>query len=304
MTRHDEYLEVKWRLVWFRAKYPHGSITTEEMCIDLDQGYARFRAMVEDGEGGKATGTGTETRKSFEDFVEKAETRAIGRALAALGIGTQFVGEELSEGEHIADSPVTVTITSRNSDPLPAGEDISEGPAQPPHPTAEQVDRLFEVATACREPKELLGRRLREVMGLSGEARITKKLLRVTMSSTQYTVAFAYYEQLLKRQAEEDVPDGTPTTEAPASEPAPAATAEGSPAVPSPAALSSAPGWDVPAEADAAREKLRQEALSWQVNPAEVEHILAHHDLAKARNILWKARRNEPPPTWVPVAAD
>ena len=108
-TRQDDYLEVKWRLVWFREKYPHGSIITDEMCIDLTQGYARFRATVEDGEGGKATGTGTETRKSFEDFVEKAETRSIGRALAALGIGTQFVGEELSEGDHVADAPVTTT---------------------------------------------------------------------------------------------------------------------------------------------------------------------------------------------------
>jgi hypothetical protein len=60
---------------------------------------------VSDGNGGTATGTGTETRQRFEDFVEKAETRAIGRALAALGIGTQFVGEELSEGDHIADAP-------------------------------------------------------------------------------------------------------------------------------------------------------------------------------------------------------
>jgi hypothetical protein len=106
-TRQDDYLEVKWRLVWFREKYPHGCITTEEMCIDLTQGYARFRATVEDGEAGIATGTGTETRKSFEDFVEKAETRSIGRALAALGIGTQFVGAELSEGEHICDAPVS-----------------------------------------------------------------------------------------------------------------------------------------------------------------------------------------------------
>ena len=103
---HDEHLEVKWRLVWFRAKYPHGVITTEELCVDLDRGYARFRAAVEGGEGGKSTGTGTETRKSFEGFVEKAETRSIGRALAALGIGTQFGGEELSEGEHVADGPV------------------------------------------------------------------------------------------------------------------------------------------------------------------------------------------------------
>ena len=106
-TRLDEYLEVKWRLVWFREKYPHGSIATEAIMLDWEKGIAIYKATVGDDEGGVATGTGTETRKSFEDFVEKSETRAIGRALAALGIGTQFVGEELSEGEHIADAPVS-----------------------------------------------------------------------------------------------------------------------------------------------------------------------------------------------------
>ena len=63
------------------------------LTLDWAQGLAICQATVTDGEGGSATGTGTETRKGFEDFVEKSETRAIGRALAALGISTQFVGE-------------------------------------------------------------------------------------------------------------------------------------------------------------------------------------------------------------------
>ena len=50
-TRLDDYLEVKWRLVWFRERYPHGVIPTEEVCVDLERGYARYRAVVEDGEG-------------------------------------------------------------------------------------------------------------------------------------------------------------------------------------------------------------------------------------------------------------
>jgi hypothetical protein len=39
-----------------------------------------------------------ETRDDFADFVEKAETGAIGRALAMCGYGTQFA-PELSEGD-------------------------------------------------------------------------------------------------------------------------------------------------------------------------------------------------------------
>jgi hypothetical protein len=42
ITVYDDYLEVKWRLVMFREKYPHGVITTEEICVDLDRGYARY----------------------------------------------------------------------------------------------------------------------------------------------------------------------------------------------------------------------------------------------------------------------
>jgi hypothetical protein len=105
-TRLEDYLEVEWRLVWFRECFPHGHITTEEICVDLDRGYARFRCVVTNGEGGQASGYGTETAAGFADYVERAETRALGRAPAALGIGTQFVGQDLTEGEHVADAPV------------------------------------------------------------------------------------------------------------------------------------------------------------------------------------------------------
>lgn len=106
-TIAQDYLEVRWRVVMFREKFPHGRITTEEICVDLDRGYARFRCVVEDGEGGIATGYGTETAEGFEDYCERAETRCVGRALALLGFGTAFVGQDLTEGEHVADAPVT-----------------------------------------------------------------------------------------------------------------------------------------------------------------------------------------------------
>jgi hypothetical protein len=124
-TRLEDYLEVKWRLVCFREKYPHGTLTTEAVLLDWPQGIAIIKATVADGEGGQATGTGTETRQGFEDFVEKAETRAIGRALALLGFGTQFVGEELSEGDHVADAPVSVPTAppANGRDPAEPGTD-------------------------------------------------------------------------------------------------------------------------------------------------------------------------------------
>jgi hypothetical protein len=105
-TIYEDYLEVKWRLCWFRDRYPHSVITTEEICVDLERGYARYKATVADGQGGTATGYGTETAADFADYCERAETRALGRALAALGVGTQFVGQDLTEGEHVADALV------------------------------------------------------------------------------------------------------------------------------------------------------------------------------------------------------
>ncbi len=124
-----DYLPVQWRLVWFREACPEGTIETEEVEVDLDRemeeevyvwnsekrrsekvikrakGYARFKATIADGKGGRATGTKSECAASFGDYIEKAETGAIGRALAALGYGTQFA-PELNEEHRIVDTPV------------------------------------------------------------------------------------------------------------------------------------------------------------------------------------------------------
>jgi hypothetical protein len=51
---------------------------------------AIFKATVTVPSGGKATGYGSESASDFPDFIEKAETKAIGRALNALGYGAQF----------------------------------------------------------------------------------------------------------------------------------------------------------------------------------------------------------------------
>jgi len=124
-----DYLPVQWRLVWFREMHPEGSIETEMLLLDLDReteeegyawnnetrrsekvvkranGLAVFRAVVKDGKGGIATGTKSEKAASFPDYIEKAETGAIGRALAALGYGTQFA-PDLDEQHRIVDAPV------------------------------------------------------------------------------------------------------------------------------------------------------------------------------------------------------
>lgn len=101
-----DYLEAKWRLVWLRDEHPDAVIETQHIDIDLEKNHAIFRATVTIPNKGSATGYGSESSRDFGDFIEKAETKALARALAALGYGTQFTGDELAEGERIVDSPV------------------------------------------------------------------------------------------------------------------------------------------------------------------------------------------------------
>lgn len=90
-----DYLEVKWRLLWLRSDHPDATVDTELLAREGD--FALFKATVSVPGRGSATGHGSETAKDFRDYIEKAETKALGRALAALGFGTQFCGDELAE---------------------------------------------------------------------------------------------------------------------------------------------------------------------------------------------------------------
>lgn len=102
----QEYLEVKWRLAWLRSEHPDATVTTQLSSHDGNR--AIFSAQVELPDGGSATGWGSETADSFGNYIEKAETKAIGRALAALGFGTQFCTDfdDGPESGVLADAPV------------------------------------------------------------------------------------------------------------------------------------------------------------------------------------------------------
>src|SRR6266446_1628253 len=134
-----DYLPVQWRLVWFREQCPEGTIETEMVHLDLNReteedgyawnndtrrsekivkhanGFVVFRAAIKDGKGGSATATKSEKAASFPDYIEKAETGAVGRALAMLGYGTQFTGDELNEEHRIVDAPVDRSTASSDS---------------------------------------------------------------------------------------------------------------------------------------------------------------------------------------------
>src|SRR5579872_2677080 len=86
-----QYLPVAARLVWFREQHPDWGIETRPIAIDTEKQYAIFEALVYNAEGKlMAKGTKMENVRGFPDYIEKAETGSIGRALAVCGFGTQF----------------------------------------------------------------------------------------------------------------------------------------------------------------------------------------------------------------------
>jgi hypothetical protein len=93
------------RLVWFREEHPNWSIETE--FVTLGDKAATAKATIKD-ETGKviATAHKQENTAGFGDFMEKAETGAVGRALLLCGYGTAFAAIDLDEGERIVDTPV------------------------------------------------------------------------------------------------------------------------------------------------------------------------------------------------------
>ena len=112
-----DYLQVMWRLVWFREDHPDFGINAE--ALELAEDHAIFKAIITNADGIQVSvGHGSESKRDFGDFIEKAETKAVGRALAMLGYGTQFAADELDEGERIVDSPVN-RMKKEVDEPLP-----------------------------------------------------------------------------------------------------------------------------------------------------------------------------------------
>jgi hypothetical protein len=147
-----EYLDVKWRLVWLRQEHPDAEIETR--ALEHEPGkWAAFVARVALPGHGSATGHGSESAGDFRDYYEKAETKALGRALAALGYGTQFVGDELDEGERIADSPVERPRPQPAPDRPPAASRANP-PAEALAPAPLDTDQVLTILGEMDEARE------------------------------------------------------------------------------------------------------------------------------------------------------
>jgi len=157
-----DYLEVKWRLLWLRTEHPDAEIETELVAHGDD--FAVFRARVSVPGRGAATGHGSESRADFREYLEKAETKAVGRALAALGFGTQFCADfEFASGSNkVVDSPIDFASTRGRK---LAARNAGEAPANNAQATDRQISFIRSIARERGMDEEELNAELEQAYG-------------------------------------------------------------------------------------------------------------------------------------------
>ena len=115
---NDLYLDVKYRLLWFRLHHPNGKIDPELIRVDEKNAIVCCRIYADKADPadqfiGKAYSQRFSTEDRFGDrFLEIAETVAKGRALADAGYGTQFCMNGETLASIIADNQKFYNLTS------------------------------------------------------------------------------------------------------------------------------------------------------------------------------------------------
>lgn len=154
------YLQVMHRLVWFREDHPDWSIVTT--IVHSDDKYSIVRAEIAKGDLLLAVAHKREDAGHFKDHLEKAETGAIGRALALCGYGTQFA-PELDEHDRIVDSPVP----PRRVPQPPRAMDVTHPPKQQSKLATEaQLKRLFAIAKSSNVDMDTIHAYIERTYGL------------------------------------------------------------------------------------------------------------------------------------------
>ena len=119
--RGKKYLPVAARVMWFRAENPGGTIETNVHWEKV--AFVRARITID----GVVVATGCATVREGKGQtwdgreIEKAETAAIGRALALAGFGTMNAADELDDTEYLSDSPTSKTKTAAPAPEPPPG---------------------------------------------------------------------------------------------------------------------------------------------------------------------------------------
>ncbi len=106
------YLDVKYRLLWFRLHRPNGKIDTEIVKVDDKSAVVSCKLYENKADPAeqyvaRSCAQRFVSEEKFGDrYLEIAETAALGRVLAAAGYGTQFCGSADMLSGIIADAPL------------------------------------------------------------------------------------------------------------------------------------------------------------------------------------------------------
>lgn len=106
------YMDVKYRLLWFRLHNPSGKIDPEITHVDDKSAVVCCKVYADKSDPvdqylAKSSAQRFATQEKYGDrYLETAETAAMGRALAAAGYGTQFCGATDMFGSDVVDSPL------------------------------------------------------------------------------------------------------------------------------------------------------------------------------------------------------
>lgn len=223
------YIDVANRLEWLLADCEKNGwrheIITEEIKHEFDR-YATFKCSIAIFGSGdtndyrvvkRATGHGSETPGDFKDYYEKAETKAIGRALGSLGYGTEAA---LNEEHLIVDSP-------RGN--APAARVDNRGGAQN-NSNANQARQQ----TTARNGSAISQKQIDYALSLAEKAGLTPQeldaitnhhdgapLTQLTMNQGKHLIDALVNGQVTK-QTYRDLPDGGPAPEPEPEDEAPA----------------------------------------------------------------------------------
>ncbi len=117
------YLDVKYRKLWFRLKYPGGKI--RKRIVELNDKYAIIESFIyldkNDAEenfiaSALAQRSASDDGKFSDKYVELAETASVGRALADAGFGVQFCDMSEPSDPNVVDAPVSMPINTETGE--------------------------------------------------------------------------------------------------------------------------------------------------------------------------------------------
>ena len=159
------YLDTKYRLLWFRLMYPQGKLVKIPKALNKE--YATFEVRVYTDKNdaddnflanGFASRYKDDANEKFGlNFVESAETAALGRALKDAGFGTQFCDIALPNDQTIVDAGVHISFDLGDGtlpNPDEDGAPVEEGGGTETRKTTGTEEKAATVTKPEEKPRE------------------------------------------------------------------------------------------------------------------------------------------------------